>query len=73
MVGCIFRVRIDLFMHYNKFCWKVVLNTIKYSSNPTGTKYNCLACLYECCDDLILLAASNVSQNPGFESFAGQY
>jgi len=61
------------FTHSNKFCWKAASNAIKYSSNPTRTKYNCLAYLFECCYDLMLSAASNVSQNPGFESFTGQH
>ena len=39
----------------------------------TKTKYDCLAYLFELCYDLMLSAASNVLQNPGFEAFTGQH
>ena len=63
----------DSCTHCNKFCWQAATNTIKYSDNPTETKYDLLAYLFECCYDLMFSVASNVSQNPGFEKFAGQY
>ena len=61
------------FLNSDKFCRNAVSNTIKNSSNPTSTKYDCIAYLFELCYDLMLSAASNISQNPGFEAFTGQH
>ena len=61
------------FTNSNKFSWKSATQAVKNSSDPTKTKCDCLVYLFECCYDLMLSAASNVSQNPGFESFTGQH
>ena len=55
------------------FCYDAASKTISTSNNPTETMYECVAYLFECCYDLLLSTASNVSVNPGFEKFTGQY
>ena len=61
------------FVNSKKHCWKEASNVIKNSSDRTKTKYDCLAYLFELCYELLLSAASNVSQNPRFEAFPGQH
>ena len=53
----------------NFFNWKEVNFTLKHSKDPVKVKYNCVAYLFELCYDLMLSAASNVSESPGFETF----
>ena len=56
------------------FCHAAASATIKNNSdNEIDVLHDSVAYLFECCYDLMLSAASNVSVNPGFERFAGQH
>ena len=57
----------------NTFCFDKANSTISRSSNLLHTKYECISYLFECCYDLMMSAASNVSESPGFEKFNGQH
>ena len=45
--------------------WKAASNMIKHSSDPTNTKHDFLACMFELCHNLMLSVASNTSKTLG--------
>jgi len=57
----------------NLFCYKAVPDAMKQNNNKHEVMHNCIAYLFESCYDLLLSTSSNVSVNPGFESFTGQF
>ena len=56
------------------FCHAAAKQTIQNNSKgEMDVVRDCVAYLFECCYDLMLSTASNVSVNPGFERFTGQH
>ena len=61
------------FINSNAFNWDRMSNYVKNRYDADKCKYDCTAYLFELCYDLLFSSSSNVSQNPGFEKFAGQH
>ena len=73
---------IDITVNEYKYVNKIALNHaettaaapgFKSSNDKTKTKHELVSYLFELTYDLMLSAQSHVSQNPGFESFTGQF
>ena len=70
LLGDLFNV---LFLNSSKIDWKAAASTSNKSKEPIKMKHNCLSYLFKLYYDLLLSDLSNISNNPGFESFTGQY